>query len=124
VDLVRSLRVVLPLWGAMLVGTVAVPVLLPVLPGRAFSLKGATVGLLWAAAACLAYRPSAIGIAGTALLAPAAAAFLAMNFTGSTTFTSLSGVNVEVRIATPVIAGAGAVGAVLYVVAILTGGIS
>ena len=37
------------------------------------------------------------------LIAPAIAAYFAMNFTGCSTFTSLSGVQKEMRIAVPVI---------------------
>jgi hypothetical protein len=123
VDLGRSVQMALPVWGAMAAGSILVPLLLPLLPGKPFSVKGAALGAVWAVAACLAYRPSIPGIIGMALLLPAASAFLAMSFTGSTTFTSLSGVKVEVRVATPVIAVAAAIGAILYIVAALTGGI-
>ena len=44
------------------------------------------------------------------LLVPALSAFLAMNFTGSSTFTSLSGVVAEMKVAVPVMIAAGGLG--------------
>jgi hypothetical protein len=88
---------------AVLAGAVLTPVLLPWIPGRAFSLKGALAGAGVAAAILLA-RWHSLGIwnAGALLLAiPAAASWCAMNFTGSTTFTSPSGVEKEMRRAMP-----------------------
>ena len=101
---------------------VLAPALLPWLPGRALSLKGFWVGLLLLAgllapvglrSALLEDWPSTIA---WCLLVPAVASFLAMNFTGATTYTSLSGVRREMRVAVPVQATAGLLGAVLWLV--------
>jgi hypothetical protein len=91
--------------GALLMGTVITPVLLPWIPGRAFSLKGAQVGLLWTLLLALTLASSWGGasLVGLFLIAPALTAYFAMNFTGCSTFTSLSGVQKEMRIAVPVI---------------------
>ena len=85
-----------------------VPLLLPWLPGRAFSVKGTVLGLLIAAATILpglaAAPPGLTGLLEASawiLLMPSAGAFMAMNFTGSTTFTSLSGVKKEMKCALP-----------------------
>jgi acetyl-CoA decarbonylase/synthase complex subunit gamma len=92
---------------AFVTGSALVPILLPWLPGRALALKGMTLGLIFVIALVLAgLIPSAQtgGILETAawiLLLPAIAAFTAMNFTGSTTYTSLSGVKKEMRFAVP-----------------------
>jgi len=95
-------------------GVALVPALLPCLPGRSFSAKGAWVGgamvVLLAGLAC-AYPgrlvENWIAMAGWVLLIPAIASFLAMNFTGASTYTSLSGVRREMRVAVPLqIAGA------------------
>jgi hypothetical protein len=87
--------------------------LLPWLPGRAFALKGLSVGLMIAAAiGVVAWtRPepfdSRLSAFSWMLIAPAVVSFLAMNFTGSSTYTSLSGVTKEMRVALPMqIAGA------------------
>jgi acetyl-CoA decarbonylase/synthase complex subunit gamma len=92
---------------ALLGGGAIVPALLPVLPGKAFSLKGALVGLVIAGIYSLLHLDGPINGATCLLLAswflilPAIAAFTAMNFTGATPYTSISGVKREMRIALP-----------------------
>jgi acetyl-CoA decarbonylase/synthase complex subunit gamma len=49
------------------------------------------------------------------LLIPAVSAYLAMNFTGASTYTSLSGVRKEMRWALPVQIGAGVIGIILWI---------
>jgi len=89
--------------GAVLAGAVATPLLLPWLPPRAFSAKGALVGVAWAVAALALVLPpaGALATAGWLLVLPALSAYLAMNFTGSSVITSLSGVRIEMRLALP-----------------------
>jgi hypothetical protein len=89
--------------GALLAGSALTPLLLPWIPGRAFALKGALLGALWAgvAAASLLNGEQAVPLAGWVVLLTAAAAFFAMQFTGSSVITSLSGVRREMRIALP-----------------------
>lgn len=105
---------------AFLGGAAATPVLLPWLPGRAFSLKGAIVGLAIAVAYVLLQLRSSIGgwavIPSLAwlLVLPAISSFFAMNFTGSSTYTSLSGVKREMRLAVPAQAAAMVVGLGLW----------
>jgi hypothetical protein len=89
---------------AVLAGTVLFPILLPWIPTHNFSTKGFLLGLL--AALPFALSPflrhpdwswyHRLGQALEFLLAvPAVTAFIALNFTGSTTFTSRSGVKRE-----------------------------
>ena len=66
-----------------------------------FSLKGSIAGLLWAGASIWIFRPDFWTSLIYFLTIPAISAFLAMNFTGASTFTTLSGVKLEVRIVTP-----------------------
>lgn len=103
---------------AVLCGAVLTPLLLPWVPGRAFATKGALVTLvigaplLWAASVWLtqsAGRPW-VDVAGLATLCLALASFAAMNFTGSSTYTSLSGVEREMRVAVPVQLALGVIG--------------
>ncbi len=93
----------LPFLGAALVGTVLVPVFLPVIPGRALAWKGWLLGLLWAGVYLLVFLSNVnwVQIATYLLLLPPIGSFLAMNFTGSTTYTSLSGVVKEMSIVVP-----------------------
>ncbi|UCE27147.1 MAG: acetyl-CoA synthase subunit gamma [Candidatus Coatesbacteria bacterium] len=107
--------------GAYLGGVVAAPLLLPWLPGRAFSAKGAWVGFAASSALVLywlIYRgpfESLITLVSWVLIIPAVTSFLAMNFTGSSTYTSLSGVKREMRVAVPLQIGAAAIGLGLWI---------
>jgi hypothetical protein len=109
--------------GAIVAGTILVPAMLPWIPGRAFAVKGALLGLIWAVAVCQFRGVPAVSAASWVsalsyvLALPALSAFLAMNFTGSSTITSLSGVVREMRAALPPIV----VGAVLGVGAMIAG---
>lgn len=87
----------------LLAGTVVTPLLLPWLPGRMFSVKGAVAGAVGAAAVLplLAGGMHPLGLAAAALLMVAGSSYAAMNFTGSSTFTSLSGVLREMRASLP-----------------------
>ncbi len=103
--------------GAVLAGAVATPVLLPWLPGRAFSAKGAVAGLALALWGAVGNREGlGWGETFALLLAlPAAASYVAMNFTGATPFTSPSGVEREMRGALPWQAGAAVLAGVFWV---------
>jgi len=93
-----GLFAIIALLSAVIAGAVLTPILLPWLPGRAFSLKGMAMGLI-TAIILTALRPEnlnnwqgRIETLAWFLLIPAIAAYLAMNFTGASTYTSLSGV--------------------------------
>jgi hypothetical protein len=103
----------------VLSGTVLVPTLLPWLPGRMFAVKGAIVGLLVAGSG-LAIGGAHCGRLNSAALLlalPAVAAWCAMHFTGSTTFTSPSGVEKEMRRTIPFQAAALLAGGTCWVLA-------
>lgn len=108
-------------YAAALTGLAVTPILLPWLPGRYFSCKGAVAGL----ALVLGYY--FIGpksdhemfiIPAAVLILPAVSAFYALNFTGCTPFTSSSGVKKEMLIALPIMGGGILVGTVLALVGI------
>ena len=103
--------------GSILAGGVVTPALLPYIPGRAFAWKGWLAGL-GVAAGILGMtggfkKGNRLLSAGHLLLFPALSSFLAMNFTGATTYTSPSGVNKEMKKALPWIVGAAAAGTAL-----------
>jgi acetyl-CoA decarbonylase/synthase complex subunit gamma len=116
------------LLGTFLWSVVLGPIVLPWLPGRAFSLKGAVLGLALAAAVWavgVTGGPDAgswLPVAAWWLMVPALSSFVLMNFTGATTFTSMSGVMHEMRRAVPVQIGAFGIGLVLWIVGLLTRG--
>jgi len=88
---------------AYLGATVLGPMLLPWLPGRAFALKGFVLGFLLFLLSYAAGLGGAnfIEYAGWAFTMSAVTSFIMMNFTGSSTFTSLSGVRREMVYAVP-----------------------
>lgn len=106
--------------GSVLTGCVLTPALLPWIPGRAFAFKGALIGMLWAVAVVLfAGKASQISIMDTLsylLLLPSISAYTAMNFTGSSTYTSPSGVNKEMHLAIPVMLIASVGGILLLII--------
>lgn len=107
--------------GAVLAGTVLTPVLLPWLPGRAFSLKGALAGALVFLIFLVYYLPEMgilprrLELAAWFFIITAVSAFLGMNFTGASTYTSLSGVKKEMKWAVPLEIGAGILGLLLWI---------
>jgi acetyl-CoA decarbonylase/synthase complex subunit gamma len=112
---------VLALLMAIVAGAVLTPLLLPWLPGRAFSVKGLTLGLLADFILVtlrlneLATWTDRIEILAWLLLIPALSTYLAMNFTGASTYTSLSGVRREMRWALPAQITAGGIGVILWI---------
>ncbi len=118
---------------ATLAATVLFPALLPWLPTRDFSTKGFVLGGLVALplAAVALGTPPALGWLPLAralmylLAVPPAVAYLALLFTGSTTFTSRTGVRREIFAYIPVMAwmfGAGVLLALIVFAAQLWGG--
>ncbi len=108
---------------AVVAGAVVVPLLLPWLPGRTFSLKGAVAGALLVGGALTVLTGGELPLASWGLLASgvALASFVAMNFTGSSTYTSPSGVEWEMRRAIPCQAGGATVGLILFIASFVTG---
>jgi hypothetical protein len=92
----------------ILAGAIATPVLLPWVPGRSFALKGAILGVLSGAVVVALFRGELQVVSALALVlcTTATSSYLAMNFTGSTPFTSPSGVEKEMRKAIPLQAAA------------------
>jgi hypothetical protein len=106
---------------AIVGGAVIHPLLLPYLPGRAFSAKGLVLGAVVAVmmlslqGAEWSTWAGRLGILAWLLIIPAVTAYLAMNFTGASTYTSLSGVNKEMRWALPTEIGMGLSGLIIWV---------
>jgi hypothetical protein len=106
-----------PFLAAVLTGGLLVPLLLPWLPFRFFALKGATLGALLAAILLVTLPMGVTEAAGSTLLVVAITSYMAMMFTGATTFTTLAGVRLEVKRALPLILVTAVLGAVLRVTA-------
>ncbi len=111
---------------AILAGAAVAPLALPFLPGRAFSVKGLAAGAP-VTAATLALLPGPATRAPLVALAamlffPALSSYLTLQFTGSTTFTGISGVRKEMRWAVPLQAAAVAIALVLVASHVLGAG--
>jgi hypothetical protein len=119
---------------AVVAGTVIFPILLPFIPTQDFSTKGLLLGGVVAIPFAAAFA-SITGLPGWAvaagavtplLIMPAVTAYLALNFTGATTFTSRTGVRKEIFRYVPVItimAGTSVVLGIAIGVSRLLGGI-
>ncbi|MDD5188152.1 MAG: mercury methylation corrinoid protein HgcA [Methanoregula sp.] len=105
---------------AVLAGTVLFPALLPYIPTKDFTTKGLVLGALvmlpfiWSGSTTGMSPSTLAGYAVTSLLVfPPVTAFLSLNFTGATTFTSRTGVRKEIFTYMRVMAGMFGVGIVL-----------
>ena len=108
-----------------LTGTVLFPLLLPFLPFKAFSAKGFVLGSVvavvfaltsvWADGGSMDQSVVLSAVAWTLLISPWVA-YLALNFTGSSTFTSRTGVRKEIFRYIPLMAVTFIIGAVLMLV--------
>ena len=107
----------------ILAGAVATPTLLPWIPGRSFALKGAITGVLSAIGIVALFRSDLQLLSALALIlwTTAISSYLAMNFTGSTPYTSPSGVEKEMRKALPMQAAALLVSIVAWVASAFAG---
>ena len=103
---------------AYMAGIVFTPMFLPYIPGRYFSLKGfLSGGTIFLVLLGIGFVGSNIvSIISWFLVMTAISSFLAMNFTGSSTYTSLSGVKKEMKISLPFQIGFASVGIILQVV--------
>ena len=108
-----------------LAGVVLFPLLLPWSPTPHFSTKGFFLGLVAALPFAITaftahpdwtwYRSTGQAL-GYLLIIPAVVAFIALNFTGATTFTSRTGVKAEIFRFIPLMAWSGGVGLLLTLV--------
>ncbi len=109
------------LTAGMVTGTVLTPIFLPWLPGRSFAVKGGSAGiitgtfilLLSATQTSLSYSLTE-GI-GLLIIACGFSSYLGLNFTGSSPYTSFSGVKKEMKLAIPVQISAVLIGFILWI---------
>jgi hypothetical protein len=91
---------------SILAGAFITPVLLPLIPIRPFAIKGWLVGMLSVQLAVrvfgLVERHNTIILVAVYLFFPIASSYFALQFTGSSTFTGMSGVKKELKIGIPV----------------------
>jgi acetyl-CoA decarbonylase/synthase complex subunit gamma len=113
----NGIRSAVNLFAAFFSGTIIGPLLLPWLPGRSFSFKGFSVGLVVTAVLySLQLTGGWLETIAWIFLIPVVSSFFTMNFTGASTYTSLSGVKKEMRIAVPLQVVAAILGMVMWIV--------
>jgi hypothetical protein len=103
----RSALIILLAWVSIFTGTILTAVLLPFIPVKAFSLKGGLLGGIAAGGIILILgKPFSFpAVLSLLLFSSALAGYLSLNYTGCSTYTSLSGVKKEIQYALPVIIG-------------------
>ena len=109
---------------AVIAGTVLFPVLLPFIPTKDFSTKGLLLGgvvaipfaVTFASLPALPGWAQIIAAITPLLIIPAVTGYLALNFTGSTTFTSRTGVKKEIFRYVPIMAFMAVSGSILGIV--------
>ncbi len=126
--LTNGLQNALVLIVAFITAPIIGAIFLPYLPGRPFALKGLWVSFAQLAVLFLirAHVPAIFAnwasIAAWLLMIPAVTSFTVMNFTGTTTFTSLSGVMREMKYAVPIQIAAALIGIALWITSLFITG--
>ena len=118
----------LALAGAVIAGTAFFPAMLPWLPTKNFSTKGFILGGIVASVFGLAHVLSSlhqplvyilVSTLAYVITLPPVTAFLSLNFTGATTFTSRSGVRKEINTYFPAMVWMAGAGLILFIAAII-----
>jgi hypothetical protein len=114
----EGIPAILKVFLAYFSGIVITPMFLPYIPGRHFSLKGFFTGAMVFLILVVSKFAGNdfFEILSWFLIITAISSFLAMNFTGSSTYTSLSGVKKEMKISVPLQLGFAIIGVILQVV--------
>lgn len=102
---------------AYVAGIVLTPMALPHIPGRSFALKGFIMGAVVSGLSLLFYPSDRnyLDLISWFLIMCGISSFMAMNFTGSSTFTSLSGVKKEMKVAIPLQLGFSTLGVIFFI---------
>ncbi len=113
--LTQTLYNFIPYLVAIALGTIGIAALLPYIPFRSFALKGFVLGIAWAVLVVkynrtFLFPDSPFMAVANVLFLTSITSFLALNFTGSTTYTSLSGVQKETILSVPVMILAAVIG--------------
>ncbi len=114
----RGVNIILAGLIGILSGAVLTPVVLPWIPFRTFFLKGLITGSFVGglSANSVFVHLSLFEIAALALFSVVLSSYLAMNFTGSTPYTSPSGVEKEMRVGIPIQISGAAIALVLWMI--------
>lgn len=108
---------ILNIFLAYVAGIVLTPMALPHIPGRSFALKGFIMGAVVSGLSLLLYSSGRnyLDLISWFLIMCGISSFTAMNFTGSSTYTSLSGVKKEMKVAIPLQLGFSTLGVIFFI---------
>ena len=114
----KGIRSALFITIAYLSGTIICPLLIPIFPFRRFSLNGILIGLILSTLTLLIAFPeiSILEKLAWIFMIPAINAYVFLNFTGCTTYTSLSGVLKEMKTFIPIIIIIFAIGFISWII--------
>ncbi len=105
---------------SIIAGSFITPVVLPFIPFRSFAVKGWITGMLLAMLVIFSFnlpeQKNILIFIAEIIFFPMASSYLALQFTGSTTFTNMSGVKKELKIALPVYLISAAISVVLLII--------
>ncbi len=104
---------------SVLSGAFITPILLPFIPSRSFAVKGWIVGILSMLVVTMLMNPAILHngplLAAAWLFFPAMSSYIALQFTGSTTFTGMTGVRKELKISIPIYIGTAGTSLILLI---------
>jgi len=113
----------IPALCGVIVASVVFPLILPILPFKPFSLKGATLSLIfvsfWFWTMNYLFIPITLYLIGYSFVISALITNISLNFTGSTTYTSFSGVVKETLWALPLCILSAVIGVAIMIIAIV-----
>lgn len=101
---------------SIFIGAFVTPVLLPFIPFRSFAVKGWITGMIFTSAIIKTMSLDILPAMSSYIFFPLASSYIALQFTGSTTFTGMSGVRKELKIGLPVYLISVAVSVLLLIV--------
>lgn len=101
---------------SILSGAFITPVLLPFIPFRSFAVKGWIAGMIFTYAIMHTMSLDILPAILSYIFFPLARSYIALQFTGSTTFTGMSGVKKELKIGLPIYLAFTAVSVILLLV--------
>lgn len=110
---VQMVNNIFPILAAFITGIFIFPAFLPFIPFRSFSIKGALLGAAVSLGLSFYLGEDVSGYISNFVFTVPIVSFFALNFTGATTFTSLSGVQLEFKYGIPVMLVFGISGIVL-----------
>lgn len=88
----------IPFLSAVIAGGIIMPLLLPFIPARSFAIKGLIIGIVAAVSVNMFLHPPLLNGLANFLLITTTAALFGLTYTGSTPYTSVSGVRREVKV--------------------------